>query len=720
VEGKNRSLENLMQEKEDDEFYIEEKKLDGVINIINREILNYVNKRKEISTYIVEARKKNIEEFEDDEDRIIEYFDHERFVKEEAFRTIDRRLKELTILEISPYFGMVNYIEEGFEEEKIYIGRFGVTPEGSYEPLVLDWRAPASSLFYTSGIGKNKYKAPKSEIDVDILKKRQYIIKKKKLLGMFDSEIDVKDEILQLVLSKNAGEKLTDIVMSIQEEQDKIIREPRNKIVVVNGVAGSGKTTIALHRVAYLLYNNREVLQDKVLILGPNPIFMEYIASVLPSLGEVGVNQETYMNFALGLLEIRRRDVMNVEEYMEKILSKDKEFINDLIYKNSDIFVEDLDKLINSIEKKYYKLQDVVYNNKTIVSKEECEKMYNEHYKNMPLFRRTKKLKRIIFSKLKDERDSRVREIEEECRNTMNKLSKDELKLQGTSIDYNRKIKIRTIIKELMEVKESLCYLNNPSIYDLYRDINHGNYYTIDDLTALLYLELKFEGIKLDREIKHVIIDEAQDYSSLALKVIKEITGTLGITIVGDSNQRIIPIKGEVPFNKIENIIQDIEVKKFRLSKSYRSTQEIMEYANKFLAEEDIVPLVRNGKPVKMVKASSEEDFKCRVLSLVKEYKEKEYESIAIICKDLNSVENYGKSLKNIENIKIIDNEDMIYRGGTLIIPSYLAKGLEFDAVIIVDETTGEEDDNKYMYVMSTRALHELAVVKILRMSKEE
>jgi DNA helicase-2/ATP-dependent DNA helicase PcrA len=145
-----------------------------------------------------------------------------------------------------------------------------------------------------------------------------------------------------------------------------------------------------------------------------------------------------------------------------------------------------------------------------------------------------------------------------------------------------------------------------------------------------------------------------------------------------------------------------------------------MEYANKFLAEEDIVPLVRNGEPVKMVKASSEEDFKGRVLSLVKEYKEKEYESIAIICKDLNSVEKYGKSLKNIENIKIIANEDMIYRGGTLIIPSYLAKGLEFDAVIIVDETTGEEDDNKYMYVMSTRALHELSVVKILQMSKEE
>ncbi|SMC23620.1 DNA helicase-2 / ATP-dependent DNA helicase PcrA [Clostridium acidisoli DSM 12555] len=713
MEGKNRSLENLMKEKEDDEFYVEEQKLIGVIHIINMEILNYISKRKDIAKDIVDSRKKGIEEFKDDEDKVIEYFDHDTFVKEEAFKSIDRRLKELTILQASPYFGRVDFKEEGFEEEKIYIGRFGVTPDGSYEPLVLDWRAPVSSLFYTAGIGKNKYKAPKMEIEVDILKKRQYIIKKKKLLGLFDSEVDVKDEILQLVLSKNAGEKLTDIVMSIQEEQDKIIREPRNKVVVVNGVAGSGKTTIALHRVAYLLYNNREILQDKVLILGPNPIFMEYISSVLPSLGEVGVNQETYMDFALGLLEIRRREVMNVEEYMEKILSKDKKFIKDVMYKNSAAFIEDLDRLISSIENEYYKLNDVLYNNKVIVSKDECEKMYNEYYKNMPLFRRTKKLKRIIFSKLKDERDNRIRNIEEEYRNTINSLSKDEQKLQGTSIDYERKLKIRNVIKELMKVKESLSYLYNPTIYELYKGINARDYYTVDDLTALLYLELKFEGISLDREIKHVIIDEAQDYSALALKVIKEITGTLGITIVGDSNQRIIPINGEVPFNKVQNIIDGIEVEHFRLTKSYRSTKEIMEYANKFIHEDEIVPIVRNGEPVKTIEVSSEDNFKNKVISLVKEYKEKDYESIAIICKDSNSIKKYGKLLRNIENIKIIDNEDMIYRGGTLVIPSYLAKGLEFDAVIILDETSSEENYNKYMYVMATRALHELAVIKL-------
>ncbi len=710
MEGKDRSLEDLMKEKEDDEFYIEEKRLSGVIELITKEILHYVKKRKDIVQYIIDSRKKNIEDFKDDEDRVIEYFDHEAFVKEETYKNIDRKFKELTILKTSPYFGRIDFTAEDSDAEKIYIGRFGVTTDGSYEPLVVDWRAPVSSLFYTSSLGPNRYKAPKSEIEVDILQKRQYIIKKKKLIGLFDSAVDVRDDILQLVLSKNAGEKLTDIVMSIQEEQDKIIREPRNNIVVVNGVAGSGKTTIALHRVAYLLYNNREVLQDKVLILGPNPIFMEYISSVLPSLGEIGVGEETYADFALDLIDVKRDKVMSSEAYMEKIMGNDEVFIKDLLYKNSEAFTEELDKLIDNIENKQYEFKDIVYNDKIVLGIEEYKKMYNEYYKNLPIFRRTRKIKRIIFSKLKDERDSKVREIEEEYRDTLKTLSKDDLALQGTSIDYDRKLKIKSVVREIMAVKKTLDWIDNPSIFELYRDINQRDYYTNDDLTALLYLTLKFEGISMGREIKHVIIDEAQDYSSLALRVIKEITGTIGMTIVGDSNQRIIPIKGEIPFNSIENIIDDIEVKHFKLNKSYRSTQQIMEYANKFLKDEAIVPLVRNGDPVNVIKVSKEEDFIDKIVDLIKGYKEKQYESIAVICKDLKSTEKYGKLIKKTENIKIIDREDMMYNGGSVVIPLYFAKGLEFDAVIIVDE---DQKDDKYMYVMTTRALHQLSVVKL-------
>lgn len=698
----------------DEEMELQEEriKLAGVIDIINREILSYIQKRKDITKYILDSRKKNVEEFEDDEDKIIEYFDHERFVKEEAFKTIDRRLKELIILELSPYFGRVDFKEED-EDQRIYIGRFGVTPEDAYEPLIVDWRAPVSALFYTSSLGKNTYTAPLGNVEADIIKKRQYIIKKKKLIGLFDSSMDVKDDILQLVLSKNAGEKLKDIVMSIQQEQDNIIRQPRNKIVVVNGVAGSGKTTIALHRVAYLLYNHRDILQNKVLILGPNPIFMEYISSVLPSLGEVGVNQKTYRDFATELLDIRQRDIMTTKEYMERILKGDNKFIESVAYKNSDKFIEDLHKLIEQVEKNNYQFKDVIYNNKVVVKKSEIEEMYTKYYNNMPLFRRVKKLKRIIFSKLKDERDNIIRKIQQDYRETISKLSEDELKLQGTSLDYKRKLKIRETIKLLIDVKKGLTWLGEPSIEELYRKEISEKPYTIDDLTALLYLSIKFEGLTINREIKHVVIDEAQDYSKLAFKVIRELTGCNGMTIVGDGNQRLIPLEGEVPFNELDDLIKNTETEHFKLNKSYRSTKEIMEYANKFLGEDAIVPLVRNGEVVKILNPKSEEEFIETLDNTVKDYTKKEFDSIAVVCRDLNSTDRYGKFLSKNNSLKIIDREDMIYQGGTVVIPSYLAKGLEFDAVIIVEDGKYTEKD-KFMYVMATRALHELAVVNAM------
>ncbi|MBM6861681.1 ATP-dependent DNA helicase, partial [Clostridium saudiense] len=239
-----------------------------------------------------------IEEHRDDEDKLIEYFDHEKYVKEESYKTIDKKLAEYTKLKENPYFGKVSFEDDGFKET-IYIGRYGVNREGEFEPVIVDWRAPVSSLFYKGTLGETSYKSPDGEVPVDILSRRQIMIKKGVLQGFFDSEVDVKDEILQMILSSNTGEKLKDIVMTIQQEQDEIIREDRQKVVVVNGVAGSGKTTIALHRVAYLLYNFREQLGDKVLILGPNDIFIDYIGDVLPTLGEGGVRQQTFVNFAI-------------------------------------------------------------------------------------------------------------------------------------------------------------------------------------------------------------------------------------------------------------------------------------------------------------------------------------------------------------------------------------------------------------------------------------
>ena len=268
------------------DFLNEQAKLDNTLEIINGEMLKYLEKRKVVTKYILDARKKYIEEYKDDEDQVIDYFDHENYVKEEAYKTIDKRLMEFTKLKENPYFGKVTFKEDDNIPEEIYIGRYGLTLEDSYEPVIVDWRAPIASLFYKGSLGEATYNTPVGEMNADIIGRKQLIIKKSQLKGVFDSAVDVKDEILQMVLTENSSDKLKDIVMTIQKEQDEIIREDKNRVVVVNGVAGSGKTTIALHRISYLLYNFRKQFGDKVLIFGPNDVFMDYIAQVLPSLGE--------------------------------------------------------------------------------------------------------------------------------------------------------------------------------------------------------------------------------------------------------------------------------------------------------------------------------------------------------------------------------------------------------------------------------------------------
>jgi len=697
------------------EFKIEEEKLKLDIEIISEEILKYIQKRKEITKYILEYRKKVIEDYRDDEDMVIEYFDHEIYVKEEAFKTIDRRLKELTQLKISPYFGRIDFSEEDYGINKMYIGRFGVTPENTYEPLIVDWRAPIASLFYTGALGEAFYEAPKEKIQVNILAKRQYIIKKEKLIGMFDSALDIKDEILQMVLSSNASEKLKDIIMTIQKEQDDLIRQPRTKTIVVDGVAGSGKTTIALHRVAYLLYNYRKILQDKVLILGPNNVFMEYISLVLPSLGESGVKQTTFRDFAFDILEIQ--EVMSLKEYMEKVLSGESEFTEDIMYKNSIEYKDFLDDAVEKLGKEYFKIEDLNFMNDVILSKEDIMEMFYNYYKTMPLFRRSKKIKRIIYSKIRDARDEKVRLIQKEYEKTVSSLSEEEQSFKVNDLEFNRKLKIREVIKEVINLKRNLSWLDNGNCVDLYNKINGYKRLTENDLGGILYFKIKLEGIKISEEIKHVVIDEAQDYNQLQFLVIKELTRCTSLTIVGDSNQRIIPFDGKLPMHDLKNILPQCNVQEFKLNTSYRSTVEIMEYANKYLSAEPIVPIVRNGEAVTEKLISDKDELKNYIVQKIEMFKGKAYENIAIICKDISETEKIFKLINDSAKVKIINNENAVYHNGIVVVPSYFAKGLEFDAVImVIEESSGTEEqykqEDKLRYVMATRALHELHVVK--------
>ena len=717
------------------DFLMEENKLNEIQGILQEEVLKYLDRRKSVTNQILESRQKYIEEYKDDEDQVIDYFDHENYVKEEAYRTIDKRLMEFTKLKESPYFGKVTFKEDDSLPEDIYIGRYGLTLEDAFEPLIVDWRAPIASLFYKGTIGSSSYNPPSGEIKADILSRKQIIIKKGELKGVFDSALDVKDEILQMVLTSNSSEKLKDIVMTIQKEQDEIIREDKNKIIVVNGVAGSGKTTIALHRVSYLLYNFRKQFGDKVLIFGPNDIFMDYIAQVLPTLGESGgINQTTFENFAKKELGLHDISIKGFGKYIEDAMNDNHEALEEYKYKSSKKFLDELDSKIKQLNDEYFKIHPVTFNGEEVVSVKEIEELFNHYYKDMPLFRRSEKIRRILTSKIKDKRDEAVYQLNAEIKEKIKNLSEDEADIEKNNLEFIRRIRIREIIREVINSRNDVDkWLKAEPVIDIYKRIIHGesiekvafdsNESVISslendttefgymDLSGILYLMIKLDGLKIKNDIKHIVIDEAQDYSYMQFEIIKEITGCKSYTIVGDSNQRLITNDEDPAMLHLDEIFNDmkVEIKKYELNKSYRSTQEIMEYANKFLKEDRIVPLVRNGEPVIEEVVESMDESIETILSLIEDYEEDGYENIAVIFNNTNELEEYSKVLKEKIGIQNLDNEDILYQGGRVLIPAYLAKGLEFDGVIIVE---GKQVQPLVKYIMCTRALHRLSVIR--------
>lgn len=694
------------------DFLAEENKLNEIIEILNKEILDYLERRKNVSKYILDSRKRYLEEYKDDEDQVIDYFDHENFVQEEAYRTIDKRLMEFTKLKETPYFGKVTFKEGDDIPEDMYIGRYGLTLEGDYEPLIVDWRAPIASLFYKGTLGESSYNPPAGEVKADILSRKQLIIKKGQLKGVFDSAIDVKDEILQRVLTENSSDKLKDIVMTIQKEQDEIIREDRNKVIVVNGVAGSGKTTIALHRISYLLYNFRKQFGDKVLIFGPNDIFMDYIAQVLPTLGESGINQTTFEGFAKKQLGLEYSNIKSFGRYIEDAMNGNEEALTEYKYKSSKAFVDLLNKGIEELNESYFAIKAVKFKDEEVVSIKEIEELFNTYYVDMPLFRRSEKIRRILTSKIKDKRDEAVYHLNQEIKEKIAAIPKDQIDVEKNHLEFIRRIRIREIVREVINSRKELDeWIKTESIIDIYKKMTRTEVLGYMDLASILYLMVKLNGMKVKDEIKHIVIDEAQDYSFIQFEIIKEMTKCKSYTIVGDSNQRLINTGEEPAMLHLDEIFKnfDVEIKEYNLNKSYRSTQEIMEYASKFLDEDRIVPLVRRGEPIIEEEVSSKEEFIDTLISIIEDYEEEGNENIAVIFKNKNELEEIAPLIKSKMAIQSLNNEDIPYKGGKVLIPAYLAKGLEFDGAIVIESS---EIQPLVKYIMCTRALHRLSVVK--------
>lgn len=687
------------------EVQAEVQHLENVINRLSQTIMDLAGQKKNLTEHLVDYRKQMIEENKFDEDKPLDAFDHEMFAREESYKSVLRRINEMQDLMDSPYFGKITF-SEGEGEEEIYVGKFGYIDEKLYEPIIIDWRAPIATLFYHGGLGQVIYESPAGENKADILARRQFIIKASKLLGMFDSEVEIRDEILQYVLSSNAGEKLKDIIMTIQHEQDEIIRHRPEGVAVVNGVAGSGKTTIALHRVAWLLYNYRKKLEDKVLILGPNNIFMEYISQVLPTLGETSVRQNTLVDFIMDLLDEPHLDLLPQEDFIEAISTGDQELFQDAQYKRSAKCLERMDQVVKNLETSLYKARDLEFLGQTIMSKQEMEQSMTKDFAYMPLMPRAMRIKRVIINRLRNARNEKLYDINKKYQDLENRISAGEVLNEDTSI--SRWEEIRNLVRQVMEFREQITYLGKGNIRRLYMAQNTMRILTHEDLVPMLYLKNRLEGIKLGFEVRYLIIDEAQDLSLNHFKVLKDITKCHNATIVGDLNQRLIQWD-EAGFLQLEEIYNDVTT--FQLNKSYRSTDEIVKYADGFLKGTSAESL-RSGDPVEVEETKNLKTAAVLIKERYEQMKKDGVESIAIITRNLDTAQDLNNLLKDEIYYKFIRTQDGIYSTNTLLLSAFLAKGLEFDGVIMVDTHRDREKPDLVKYIMSTRALHRLHVIE--------
>ncbi|NRY63732.1 RNA polymerase recycling motor HelD [Clostridium beijerinckii] len=640
---------------------------------------------------------------------------------------------------LSPYFARMDFIEKGEERaEKCYIGISNLIND-NFDFLIYDWRAPISSMFYDYEIGQAEFKCPEGIVEGELTLKRQYKINNGEIEYMFDSNLKIDDEVLQDILSKSTDTKMKGIVTTIQREQNKVIRNEEYKNLIVQGPAGSGKTSVALHRIAYLLYKHRDKITPKnIVIFSPNDIFNEYISDVLPELGEDNMCQTTfkeYMHKALG----GGLSKENYSEMMEYILASKKEAdyqirINNIKFKSSMEFIDILKSYVTFMEKEDTNFKNIKFRGDLIISSQELDELFFKDYIKLPRKRRLQKIRERILFLLKPYEEQRIEEVAGELKDSGSYLDKAEIIEHSTAIvknelkeiyhEINRmtKFDLMGIYKKLFENLE--FFLKDSNIEFNEKKISEIRSYTLEkikvhrlnyeDQIALLYLKGAMGDLPKTSQIKYVIIDEAQDYSPLQYEIFYQLFNHANMTILGDLNQSINPFMNVGDYKNISHIFVEDNTCIINLTKSYRSTMEITKFSRRLLDKGLEAQCVeRSGEEPLLLGFSNEKAIKERLLEDIKIYNEKNYKSIGIITKTAKESNEVYNFLKDKTNVRSIIKDDDEYVSGILVIPAYLAKGLEFDVVIIYnagDENYSCEEERLLLYTACTRALHVLRV----------
>lgn len=682
--------------------------------------------------------------------------------------TLALKVKNLYTAKSKPYFARVDFQENGTKRtEKLYIGKMSLARDEDQEIIIVDWRAPIANLYYEGRLGQSSYVCPDGNIEGELLLKRQFAINNGKLEEIFDIDITTNDEFLQTYLGANAENRLKEIVSTIQEEQNKIVRAPMWKPLIVQGVAGSGKTTIALHRIAYLIYTFEKSFEpENFMIIAPNRLFLNYISEVLPELGVERVKQTTFEDFAMELIgkKFKLTDSNSKLNMFVNHNSTDDQIKHNNILrkasvlKTSMIFRDIIDEYIKRIEGSFIPKRDITLGTKTIFSYAEINELFLTQYGMWPIAQRMNEIKKSISTRLKTAKQQFVMQIEAECdrkvaraRTTIGNEQERQKHILAAFEKRDRVLdKIEKVSKTL--VKEYIESLPKLSAYDYYKDLMEDKdtfnsivskyasdeiceftrqhtlavldkkILELEDLAPIIYLKYKIYGMDEKIPVRHIVIDEAQDFSAFQFYVLKKIVKDSSFTILGDLCQGIHSYRGVRQWEEIvQHVFDGNKCEFLTLEQSYRTTVEIMEAANKVISKLENTgslmakPVIRHGGPVDIIPSDNITSIAEDIVQKIKDAKKQGHKTIAVICKTMEECEQILPMLKKADkNISVITGNEKEYKSGVVVVPSYLSKGLEFDVVLISDASsrnyTENELDIKLLYVAMTRPLHKLYI----------
>ena len=684
-----------------------------------------------------------------------------------------KNLEKYIEAEPNPYFARIDFKEYKRELESFYIGKFGLGDIATGDEMVIDWRAPIADLYYSSTEGETYYEAPMGLINGKLSLKRKFLIREGQLRDAFDegiNEIILKsattdsesvliDEYLRINLEESLSGKLKDVVATIQKEQNTIIRAEKNIPLIVQGSAGSGKTTIALHRLAYLLYKYKTRLSGKdILVVAPNKLFLDYISDLLPNLGVDEVRQSTFEEISLDILEVKGKVLTKDKKLSEVLESKDVDKAKNITtisnLKGTSLYKNIMDKYIEYLEKADSDVSDIIIEDYVIFDKKEIKRLFVEDLIKFPINKRKDEIKRYLKLKINEKILNILSKIDFKYEYYLARIKKNmedglERRAKLTEIYDERDNKKKEIQKNILIEFDKyfinwkhgsntdlyLHLINNEEIFkqvsenqisdEVYRQIreeinenlSNGNIDS-DDIPAMLYLKFKVDDVPEKYKFKHLVVDEAQDYSIFQLLVLRMITVNNSFTMVGDIGQGIYFYKGIDDWNKVIEEAFEGEGKYVALTQSYRSTVEIIDFANKVLRKQSnsldpAKPVLRRGKKPEIVQFKGSKDFSDKLDEIVANMIAKGKNSVAVIGKTLDECKKIREILKKNSKYQweFVKDTDKKLKLDKIIIPSYMTKGLEFDCSVIYDCSEDNykdtELDKKILYVALTRALHE-------------